>query len=499
MKKFKKAVSLAVTLLMLFSCCSTAFAAEIYDHLPQVYVTGFQSANIYYENDPDKKPLFAPVDTDRILGNINNIDEYIVSSIKKGEPDILYTCVYSFLWDSFGMLAMGPDGSNSEGVTVEPTVLKHTGDGRYEFLYDSRRNPLDIVPDLRAYIELVKEETGSDKIELVGSSYGAAVVTTYLGVYENDLDDIDSVLLCVPSVGGISFFGELMSGSFNIDPVALQNFVMGMDINNYGTILGILNGSGMLDLLFAALAVPALRMAIYDAVLDICRDLIATIPAIWVTIQDQHFVPAMKTMYGESWESPDHEYAQLISNAKLYHENIMLKAEDILLKASEKVHLAVICKYGKAPIPLSSDAVHMEDGLATLEISSFGATCALYGETLGRKYTQAKLTDYNFMDVNNKIDASTCLLPFTTWYLKGLEHSQKNEDYWKLVNEIVYRDLTVFSDENHPQFMQVSQDDAERLVPLEKTNEFQNPLVKIIEMLFTPIRFLFNLIANLFK
>lgn len=221
MKLFKKVLCLALTLLMLFSCCSTAFAAETYAHLPQVYVTGFQSANIYYEDDPEKKPLFAPIDTERILGNLNNIDEYLVSSIKNREPDLLYTCVYSFLWDSFGMLAMGPDGSNSEGVVVEPTVLTHTGDGRYEFLYDSRKNPLDIVPELRNYIELVKAETGSDKIELVGSSYGVAVVTTYLGVYENDLDDLDSVLLCVPSVGGISFFGELLSGNFNVDYISL--------------------------------------------------------------------------------------------------------------------------------------------------------------------------------------------------------------------------------------------------------------------------------------
>ncbi len=499
MKLFKKVLCLALTLLMLFSCCSTAFAAETYAHLPQVYVTGFQSANIYYEDDPEKKPLFAPIDTERILGNLNNIDEYLVSSIKNREPDLLYTCVYSFLWDSFGMLAMGPDGSNSEGVVVEPTVLTHTGDGRYEFLYDSRKNPLDIVPELRNYIELVKAETGSDKIELVGSSYGVAVVTTYLSVYENDLDDIDSVLLCVPSVGGISFFGELLSGNFNVDYISLQNFLLGLVNINNNTLLGILNSTGVFDLLFAALAVPALRVAVFDAVLDIGRDLIATVPAIWVTVQDQHFVPAMKTMYGENWESPDHKYAQLISTAKLYHENVMLKAEDILLKASEKVHLAVICKYGKAPIPLSNDAVHMEDGLATLEISSFGATCALYGETLGSKYTQAKYTDYSFIDINNQIDASTCLFPFTTWFLKGLEHSQKNEDYWQLINEIVYRDLTVFSDEKLPQFMQVSEDDAERLIPLVEEKQYSNFIVKFFEMLLTPVRFIFNIIKSLFK
>ena len=502
-RKIKKSISLVMALLMLLGCCSSALAADTYDHLPQVYVTGFQSANIYYENDPEKKPLFAPIDTKRILGNLANVDDYILTSVVTKEPDVLYTCVYNFLWDSFGMLAMGPDGSNSEGVVVEPTVLSYEGDGKYVFYYDSRKNPLDIVPELRAYIELVKADSGYDKIELVGSSYGADVVTTYLSVYADSLYDIDSVLLCVPSVGGISFFGELLSGQFNVDPVALQSFVLGLaDLENKSTLLGILNSTGVLNLLFDALMEPVLREAIYKAVLDIGRDLIATVPAIWVTIQDQHFEPALETMFGENYASPDHEYAAVIARAIEYHENIMLKADDIILDAkenNENLHIAVVCKYGKAPIPLSSDATHMEDGLATLEISSFGATCAPYGETLNKNYTQALYKEYNFVDVNNRIDASTCILPFTTWFIKGLEHSQKNEDYWTLLNEIVYRNLSVFDDEKHPQFIQVSEEDAERLVPLEKEAIYTNYLVKIIEFILTPVRYIMDLFSKLFS
>ena len=47
----------------------------------------------------------------------------------------------------------------------------------------------------------------------------------------------------------------------------------------------------------------------------------------------------------------------------------------------------------------------------------------------------------------------------------GLGHGQKNEDYWKLIDNIVYRDLDVFTDPAIPQFLQVSPDDAERLIP----------------------------------
>ena len=164
MKLFKSALCLMMAIIMIFSCCSVALASKDYDHNPQVYVTGFQSANIYYEDDPEKKPLYAPIDTERILGNLKNIGSYIVSSIKNHEPNILYTCVYSFLYDSFGMLRYNADGSNAPGVTVEPTVLTYDGDGKYTFYYDSRKNPLDIAPELRAYIELVKEDSGSDKV-----------------------------------------------------------------------------------------------------------------------------------------------------------------------------------------------------------------------------------------------------------------------------------------------------------------------------------------------
>ena len=266
-----------------------------------------------------------------------------------------------------------------------------------------------------------------------------------------------------------------------------------------------LDKAGVLQPILDAMVVPVLREALFDGLLDFARDVIATLPAIWVTVQDDHFVSAMTTMFGENYKDSDHEFADLIAEATYYHENIMLNADDILLEVQEKnehLKLNVICKYGSAAIPLSKHGNLMDDGLATLEVSSFGATCARYGEQLPVDYKQAKYIGYNFLSPDGSIDASTCLIPFKTWFVMGLGHGKKNEDYWKLIDNIIYRDLDVFTDPDIPQFLQVSDNDVERLVPREKVERKEvttilrdiiNLLKKIVSI---PVEFIRNKLAK---
>ncbi len=502
MKLLKATVSLLLATIMIFSCCSTAFAVvdDSYDHLPQVYVTGFASANIYYEDDPDKSPLFWPLDTDRILGNLKNTGDYLLKSVKNREPNFMKTFVYNFLWDSLGMLRFNPDGSMADGVTVEPTVLTYEGDGKYTFNYDSRRGPLEIAPLLDDYIEQVKAETGSDKIELVGSSYGVNVVIAYLYTYQESLDDIDSVLLCVPSTKGIGFFGELLSGELNVDSTALTDFISDkVNSDVISDFLYLLDDAGYLDLFLKAMAVPVLRKAVYEGLLDFARDAIATIPAIWVTVSDEYFESALITMYGEDYADPSQPYANLIAEMTDYHNNVLVEAENIILGTKEKykdLNISIISKYGTPAIPISKNGNLMEDGFATVAVSSFGATCARYGEKLPADYVQAEYSEYNFMSPERNIDASTALLPFNTWFIDGLGHSQKNEDYWKLVDAIVYEDLDVFSSAQWPQFLKVSDEDAERLIPVTETPEAEETLYDKIWNIFRTIVLLPKTIWN---
>ncbi|MBQ8028529.1 MAG: alpha/beta fold hydrolase [Clostridia bacterium] len=505
MKNLKKALALFLCLLTLFSCFTAAVAAEeekeSYDHLPQVYVGGLGCGSIYYKDDPEKNSLFYPIDFSRVLGNLINSGDYIKQSLKKEDPQLLYDCVYSWLWDSFGMLALEGDGfTMSDEVAVDELTLKYNGNGEYAFDYDSRLDPVYVAGMLDEYIGWVLEDSGKEKIELVGSSYGTTVVMAYLNEYENCEEYIDSVVLCVPSVGGINFFGEIFSGELNIDPKALYNFLedkLGMDVT--GAYLEMLDKCGLLEVIIECFAIPALRASIYDALMQIIKDVIATLPAAWTCVQEDRFVSSLVNIFGEDYASPDHEYAGLIKQVIYYHNTVMVPRYDILKEAEESsIKMNIICKYGNAPVPASEDGNFAGDGIVELPVSSFGATTGMHNEKLPEGYTQALFPEYNMISTDGCVDASTGALPFNTWYIKGLAHGGKNEDYFKLINAVAYEDLDVFSSESHPQFLEVSKTDKERLVPMYKMFHFRETFIfedffrVIIRFLLKPITLIKN-------
>ena len=479
----KKLMSIIMVIIMISTCFGTAFAAENKEEYPMVYLAGFGDTIIYYEDDPEMKSLFFPLDTDRLVGNLGNMGEYIAKSVKNKEPNLLYTCIYNYVWDSFGMLRLNPDGSNVDGVVAAEVKLNHVGDNRYDFNYDCRKDPFKIAEELHDYITMVKDATGSEKVELVASSYSANAALTYLEVYKDNLDDIDSVVLCVPSIGGISLFSELLAGEINVDHKAFKNYIGNLEKSGFiYDFMDLLDEYGVLEPMIEAMLIPALKAAIYDALMDICRDIVATIPAAWACVNDEYFEKAMINMFGEDYDSPDHEFAPHIEKSTYFHKNIKMKAEEILTQTRDNnpdMHMAVVCKYGNPSIPLSKHQDILTDGLVFIELSSFGATCADYGKTLPEDYTQAKYGETNLISPDRQIDASTCLFPFTTWFIKGLDHSQKNEDYHKVLAAVAHGDLSVDTDENYPQYLMVSPEDAERIVPYYEYEEEETLYNKI--------------------
>ncbi|MBR5825919.1 MAG: alpha/beta hydrolase [Clostridia bacterium] len=502
----KKFVSLVLVCLMVFSIIPVSYAAgeaenvtftgpdgETFNHYPQILVTGFGSGcvKIYYEDDPEQKSLFWPFESERFITNLGNVGNYVMGAVKENNPDILHSVIYNYIMDCFGMLALNPDGTMMEGVTTEPVGVRYTGDGKYDFYYDCRLSPLQIANDLHDAIDQVLAETGSEKVELVGSSYGANVVTAYMYLYEEELDKVDTVLQCVPSIGGIRFLGELFSGNFDINPIALCDFIDRLATNNLlPDFLYLLEEAGLLSIYLEILVVPALREVLFEAVVDVGRDFLASLPAVWACIPDEYFESAMIFLYGENYNDPDHKYAQLIAQATDYHYNVANKAAEIYTEAENNhtgLNMAFITKFGIAAIPFGTAENIMDDGLVTVPVSSFGATCANYGEKLPTDYKQQKYTEYNFMCPEWNIDASTGAFPFTTWYIKGLEHTQKNTDYLRLVDEIIYKDIDVFSDETWPQYLKVSDEDAERLVPVTTPQEKEKTLYDKLFAIFRKI------------
>lgn len=507
MQKLKKVVSILLAALMLSSCFGAVFAGAAivnpeetidwtYDHLPQIYVQGFESKRVYYKDDPDHNSLLFPVDTDRLLGNFMNYSKYADEALEKKDPRLAYNIVYGALWDSFGATALKPDGvTMQDEVTVDPDYLNFSfSDGEYTFKYDSRLDPVDLAHTLHEYIGWVKQHSGQDKIELVGSSFGTSVVVAYLYLY--GWEDFDSVVLCVPSLEGVNFVGELFSGSFNFDPDAVEAFASGMIADEtVQLLLSVMNELGMLDVLLALVVEPALNVAVMTALEDIIHDVFATHPAMWAFVEDKYFYDALENIYGEDWNEDTEEYHQLIDKVVYYHENIKIKDREIIQEAVDSgLHFNVISKYNKAPFPFSEDGNFTGDGFVDLENASLGATVAMNGETLPEDYTQAKFPEKNYISPDRVIDASTCLLPENTWFIKDLAHGEKPDYYYQVINRILYEDLNVFTSETLPQFV-VNTGDA--IVPL--AEEEKEPEMNLFEKLIALFKNLFNMLIEAVK
>ncbi len=474
MKTLKKPLSILLALLMLLSCTAAMASAAAYgdgEHLPQIYIEGFESKQIYREEDTaHTEPLFFPVNGEKMLNNLMQYEKYIKQAIAEGDPDLLYKYICLWMDDCFGLAALQPDGiSNKEGVVTEETTLNYYGNGKYVFRHDCRLDPVDIAHQFAEYVEWVKADSGSDRYELAASSFGASVALAYINEYPEDRENIDSLVFCVPSIKGVNFAGELFSGSFDVDPDALLAFLADMNLGEeLSLFLSVLNKTGTLEAVLGSFLEPALKAALTKALRTVVHDIFGTMPSMWSFVDDRYLYDALEYTYGENYADPDHEYAGLISRITYYHDNIMVKAENIITDAVEGgMKVSILSKYGDPPFPLSKEGNFTGDGFVALEMASFGATCALNGEQLPADYVQAKDCGRDMISPDRTLDASTCLLPDNTWFIKGLWHGEKTDSYYNLINTVLYDDITVLDSAEYPQFLE--NDGSGNLVPMSGT------------------------------
>ena len=461
MKILKKSLSIILCVITIFSCfvLSASATERDYDHLPQVYVAGFESRRIYFKDDPNKTMLY-PVNFDLMMSNLKNFGEYAKESLENKNLHIIRNGLYSAFYDTLGMTALKGDGITNadDRITTEPTEFDYQGDGFYYFTYDSRLSPVDLAAQLNEYIKQVQEHSGSQHIELVGASYGGAIVAAYLNEYPEMHQYLDSVLISIPSHGGFSVVGEVFSGDFYVDHDTLTQYAyVGLNNEDLGLFLSVLNKSGVLKILLEWLILPAAKILAMDLAKDIIHDTIGTIPAIWTFVPDEYFDAAIKNIFGENYDDPNHEYAGLISKIVYYNENIQSRLDEIYRTAQANgIKMNITCKYGKPPMPISKKGSFMSDGSVDVESVTLGATSSKYGETLPEDYKQAMYSEYNFLSADRHIDASTGVDPLHTWYVRGLDHREQCSGFSELINYIVYEDPTVFSDEKFPQFTYVT-------------------------------------------
>ena len=74
-----------------------------------------------------------------------------------------------------------------------------------------------------------------------------------------------------------------------------------------------------------------------------------------------------------------------------------------------------------------------------------------------------------YVSPDRQIDASTCLMPERTWFIKNLAHKDFPECVERLFDHIFNEDATVFDSEEYPQYM-VYDAETETISPMTEEN-----------------------------
>ncbi len=472
----KKIISVILCLIIVLSLSVPAFASDIPEENPTIYVTGAQTNDLYsadgeriWDLDVDVtavvKEALVPCLEELVLGMAvrdykayaEKVNSYVAPLFEK------------VILDKNGEASNGSHPANhSSTVTVE---TKYSGYGiwDYRFWYDWRLSPLTTAKELKDYIDRVTLATGKDKVQLVGRCYGANVIQAYITLYKDHaLENVSDITYYASSVSGIDYMSALFSGEVVLDDKAVSNFVKYyleeeelieddivsafiyalVELFRQAKVLGI--GTDTLLMLFDEIK--------GDLIPELLPSIIGSWPSYWAMVTPELYEKAIEFVFGEKRE----EYALLIEKTDAYHYNVQLKAEDTILELKEKgINFYNFTKYGFPDMPLYAGAANESDSTTSVPRQSFGAECADFGETFSPEYI-ASLTDTRYLSSDFKINAATALIPERTWFVKNLHHDWFGELH-DMTLEIMRYDMTV-DNEKYPQFLE--RIDSTTLIPV---------------------------------
>lgn len=477
---FKSSVSIILTLILAFSVVIIPSAEEntIVDgkctcgEEPEIYVAALGSATLYQNADtPDEKVLFRP-ETSAYVELIAKLIGPLFSVLITKDYDAFADKLIPAVDGIFGALANDEEGNSTPDVTTKeelPTDPTHGLTGNYYFGYDFRADPLVVADDLNTYIEHVLELTGHEKVRLRASSMGGVMTMAYFYKY-GDAKVKSVIFQCCP-LQGTAVAGDLFNGRIQITEesvyryaeTALPSLLDGFTETLVMGLVNIVYKSGFLG--------NVLNMV--QPVLDNCAPRVfdeLLVPVfksncgIWSFVPDEYYESAKEFMLGEN---PNPVLLQRIDE---YHYEVQQKAGDILNGVLDNgVPVMILAGTAIQRTPLVPTWTNDSDGTVDTKYASVGGTIAPLGETLGEDYVQAVDCGHNHISPDNRIDASTCLLPENTWFVTPMLHSTTHDGHGELYRWFFSNDDTgvnVWSNPDYPQFL-VNDVDAQTLTPQE--------------------------------
>lgn len=328
----------------------------------------------------------------------------------------------------------------------------------YKFQYDYRIDPYENAKILNEYVKLVMEVTGAEKVNILGRCEGSNIALAYLEEY-GDPSFINHILFVWPSVQGLCGITAFFTGEISLDMNALEAFLNSQDTEE--TLIGVT--SSIVEVMNAVNALaPAAGLfnKIYSKIEkqlmpELVLSTYGNMPSFWAMLEPDKYEQAKEYVFAGREE----EYAGLIEKIDNYYYNAGSRVEEILKSYTDAgTMFSCVAKYGYMITPLCTEYMNAQtDGLATLEASSLGATVSNFGDTLSKEYIADVTAKGNgkYISPDKKIDASTCLYPDSTWFVKNCKHANMPSSLNTFCASLIASEVqpTVTQSTRYPQFL----------------------------------------------
>ena len=478
----KKWISLFLSVLCIAQLVIPAFAEKepfgrVNDRIPTIVIAG------------DGNPLFIPDETAEngereiystgglrekltsadIAGEDSNIEEavanvlqpYFKEGILKNNWEPYYEALEKEIGNLFTEVRLDKDGNAQFGTNISGWCqwnnwYNQNNDNKgdkgyyglddYRFWYDWRLDPMEIAETLHEYIQNVKRVTGSDKVALLAACLGSNVAMAYIARFGTD--DLYSLAINASVVNGSEYVSESISGKAKLDGYAIMRFI------ECSGVTGMFNVS---DFIYATVELATrsglidgwrkfTRATVYDKIVQGVTSAVAlssffTMPCYWSCICPENYDDAMRYVFGEEGSKKRQEYAGLIEKIENYHNTVSLHVPELMQSVSDNsVLLSILAKYGMQMIPLGESNDLVSDEFASLTRASFGATTSTIFTTLSDDYIAQRIAEGKgkYISPDKQVDASTCMYPDYTWFVKGATHVVRTDTE----NDIQYTCLT---------------------------------------------------------
>ena len=441
----KKMLSVLLAALLIFPVMGLfSYAAET---VVNVYVIG--SNEIYkFNEDGTRTEIFG--DGEYLSSLLPNLVSPALKGLTTGDWTEYADTVLAGIMPAFEGFTPNPDGTMPENTGVRwswtydtlapnnPTTWNGIRMRAYMFEPDVRYSPLVLADQVHEYIEAVKRKTGATKINLLSRCEGCSIALAYLMKYEKPkgYSGINSFLIMDGAMNGIGYMDALFSGNVVLpnEPVARWARTYQLDE------LTVEEGSTMDKLIaFARDLVQALYethtlsvlsmpiQSLYDQLKD--NTIQPIIKAWWgvslthVSCVNEHFEDYLTYIFNEPGDAE--KYATLIELAKDFHYNVQLHAEELVTELVNKgIPVHFIGEYGFQQYPLYEDANLLGEHQTGLREQVFCPGVSTVDGTLSEDYINARIAEGKgkYISPDKQVDASTCLLPDTTWFIKNADH-----------------------------------------------------------------------------